>query len=898
MKKKWNIYLVPHTHWDKEWYFTKNVSSVFMYWNIEKIYDFFQDKKNENFKFVYDSQFSIVNDYLNINRDNKFKIEEMIKKNQLIVSPWYTQTDTVNVVGESIVRNMLTGIKESEKFGNYMRVAYLPDSFGFNSNLPQIFNLFEMKAFIHWRGITDDTLKGSALNKWVGADGSEILTYNLFKYGYSCGAGQLYDLFKDGYDKDDVKGNALKYLDTHKDFNDGMLMDDLKSVTKNLNNNILYPFGSDQLPIYENTIEMVEEMNKLDKEHNYVLTGYEEFIDKIIKETDQSKLNKFSGELRFGQYARVHKTITSSRFDIKQKIKNIEYLIYQIAEPLNLIYELHGGKYNHKLINEACHLLMEAQSHDSAGGCNSDETNKSIVERLDAARDIIESLCTLVKRQIAFSLKSKYNDVLIFNLQPYNRKLNFKMIIFTRLPNFKVMFDEKELKFNILNQTKIDATNFTKHEKWQFNREEDFIDNKTSYWTEIEILDLDLKATSMALCKIKEFKNSSDIIKVSKDLKATSIENEFLKLKIKNNSLSLYNKITNKTFMDFVKLESDADAGDTYDFSPLNMNQKQNSKLIKVDVEIVNNIVSKQMNLHYIYEVPESLNSKKSIEQNVYLTLSLNGDNLDINLKFNNVAKDIRWRAIFNTDIKNNNSFSDTAFGSIKRESDYSKELELWKHQEWSEYPINIEVMESVCWKHQENNMFSVFTKGNNEYQIIGDFKEKLAITLFRAVSFIGRENLEFRPGRASGISEYPFETPESNLFNFPIDINLRVNTNNISNIVKKAKEWCIPSTYYQTQNVNTFYIRGDKFALPTEKLNSNITFDDIFINIKLPEELVVSSLKKTYDGKKNILRIYNPTDKEICLEFAKDLKEVNLLEKEIFKSKTICKNQIKSFIF
>ncbi|MGO0943917.1 hypothetical protein ACTPD5_22855 [Clostridioides difficile] len=34
------------------------------------------------------------------------------------------------VGGESILRNLLYGIKDCDEFGEYMKIGYLPDSFG------------------------------------------------------------------------------------------------------------------------------------------------------------------------------------------------------------------------------------------------------------------------------------------------------------------------------------------------------------------------------------------------------------------------------------------------------------------------------------------------------------------------------------------------------------------------------------------------------------------------------------------------------------------------------------------------------------------------------------------------------------------------------------------------
>ena len=46
------------------------------------------------------------------------------------------------ISAESIVRNMYYGMKTCLKYGPYMNVGYVPDSFGMAGNMPQIYNAF------------------------------------------------------------------------------------------------------------------------------------------------------------------------------------------------------------------------------------------------------------------------------------------------------------------------------------------------------------------------------------------------------------------------------------------------------------------------------------------------------------------------------------------------------------------------------------------------------------------------------------------------------------------------------------------------------------------------------------------------------------------------------------
>ncbi|WP_339022583.1 glycoside hydrolase family 38 C-terminal domain-containing protein [Spiroplasma endosymbiont of Crioceris asparagi] len=889
--KKWKIYVVPHTHWDREWYFTKATANTFLYFNFKKIFEEYKQKQANFPKFVYDSQYSVVDEYLKIAPKDESKIKDMVKNNKLVISPWYTQTDTFNVTGESILRNMLTGIKESQKYGNYMRVAYMPDSFGFNSNLPQIFNKFGMKSFIHWRGVKKEHLEEGVLNKWVGIDGTEIVEYNLFKYGYTCGGRFTYDLFRDGYEKENIKENAKKIFESIKNDKAMNLLQELKNASKNTNNKVLFPWGSDQMVCFENLGELISEINKLDDENEWILTSYEEFTDEILKDIENIKTKQLSGELRYGEYSRVHKTINSSRYDIKYLTKNLEYLIYKIAEPLSLIYEKSGGKYPNDLLQLSQRILFECQAHDSVGGCNSDKTNRSIIERLNVATDNINSLITFIQRQISFANKCNDNDLLIFNLEPLVRNLKYTMTIFTRKKSFKIL-DEKnnEIKYKVVSKDYVDANEFKINKNIQNTSITENKNKESFYWHKII-----LEFKNVEPVSIKTFKIIEDDFEIKSIInKNNFIENNFYMLKVENNEIILKDKKRNITFKNAIILESNKDVGDLYDYSPETYDEVITSKLKKIQLLSCDDNLIPSLEANFHYQIEQNNNKTEQIF-NIKFYLFENKIDLDIDTK--NTAEDIRWRILFNTNIDSNESYSDTSFGKIKRNKNcYENELKIWKNDKWNDYPVDIEALESCCWKKSNDYTYSVFSKCNNEYQLSNLDNKKLAITLFRAVSYIGRNNLLYRPERASGNSVFPLETPDGNLKGKNLNIKFRFGiSDNDNNVVVESKDWCIDNTYYQVQKINLFEKNGDMFVLPTMKIKK---YDNDLLKTNIDSSLVVSCLKKSYDLQKNIIRIYNPTNNKINIKDI-NLKEINVLEdKKLENSEFIEPNEFKVYEF
>ena len=64
-------------------------------------------------------------------------------------------------------------MKTCLKYGPYMNVGYVPDSFGMAGNMPQIYNAFGIKDTLFWRGVTNDMVKHTDYN-WRGHDGSTV----------------------------------------------------------------------------------------------------------------------------------------------------------------------------------------------------------------------------------------------------------------------------------------------------------------------------------------------------------------------------------------------------------------------------------------------------------------------------------------------------------------------------------------------------------------------------------------------------------------------------------------------------------------------------------------------------------------------------------------------------
>lgn len=103
-KKKYEMHIVSHTHWDREWRLPFQEFRMKLCDCMDHLFDIM--KKNPDFKhFTLDGQSIMVEDYLQARPEKRKQMAEYIKNGKILVGPWYTLIDESLLHGESIIRN-------------------------------------------------------------------------------------------------------------------------------------------------------------------------------------------------------------------------------------------------------------------------------------------------------------------------------------------------------------------------------------------------------------------------------------------------------------------------------------------------------------------------------------------------------------------------------------------------------------------------------------------------------------------------------------------------------------------------------------------------------------------------------------------------------------------------
>src|SRR5712692_1677865 len=134
--------IVPHTHWDREWYAPFQTYRVQLVRLVDDLLDLLEADPSFT-RFLLDGQTAIVDDYLEVRPEAGPRLARLVGEGRLQVGPWMILMDEFMVSGETLVRNLQLGLARAAELGAapVTPVGYLPDMFGHVAQMPQILRL-------------------------------------------------------------------------------------------------------------------------------------------------------------------------------------------------------------------------------------------------------------------------------------------------------------------------------------------------------------------------------------------------------------------------------------------------------------------------------------------------------------------------------------------------------------------------------------------------------------------------------------------------------------------------------------------------------------------------------------------------------------------------------------
>ncbi|WP_428814700.1 glycosyl hydrolase-related protein [Streptomyces albus subsp. chlorinus] len=391
------LVIVPHTHWDREWYLPFQQFRLQLIGLLDEVLERMEADPRQ--RFTLDGQAVAVDDYLEVRPERRERLTALVKEGRLAVGPWHILLDEFLCSGENIVRNLELGLRRSQERGGWLRVGYLPDMFGHCAQMPQILRGAGIAHACVWRGVP--AAVDSHAFAWTAPDGTAIRTEYLAAGGYGSAAG----LFDDpGRVAERAREVAAKLRPWRPDGSPMLAM-----------------YGSDHTAPAADLADLLERHNARHAEDGTGGGGVRLRLATLgeyfaAQPTGVEGLRAVHGELRSHARANILPGVLSVRAPLKQAMARAERAVERYAEPLAALW---FDGLAERFLEMAWHRLIEVSCHDSVTGCGCDETAQQVAARIAEA----EQLGLAVRDMVGARLSGRvpHDAHLLFNPTPAPR---------------------------------------------------------------------------------------------------------------------------------------------------------------------------------------------------------------------------------------------------------------------------------------------------------------------------------------------------------------------------------------------------------------------------------------------------------------------------------------------
>ncbi len=721
MKK--TLHIIPHSHWDREWYQSFEAHRM----KLVELFDAIIEEMEKSEEYTYyhmDGQFIPVEDYLEIRPHMKERLQKLVKANRIQIGPWYVLQDEFLTSGEANVRNMLYGIKLSKAFGaDPLMCGYFPDAFGNVGQAPQICQGFGIDNAVFGRGLNDvgtdnQIIRQNGITKsellWKAPDGSEVIGV-LFTHWYS-NANELPS------DPDALRDRLLNMCHSMERF----------AVTDHL----LGMNGCDHQPLQRNLVQIIKTAGEVQDEYEVKQSNFKDYIEEIRKYKDQ--LTPFEGEI-IGQYTSGWWLLTSTastHIDIKTRNWKNQHTLERLAEPAARLAALTGGKYDRDFFLYAWRRLMQNHPHDSICTCSCDEVYDAMLARFDSSQQVSDKLTEQALTHLAGVVDTDCGGdkaILVLSLEPakstviatanvdFGRDENAQAIAIYdgegRLVPAKVKRIDNQFTYTLPND--------------RF-RQPRYVDR-----FEVEF-PVTTEGMGWQVYKVVKVENAP-VIDCPITVRENGMENETLSVTFRpDGAFDLTDRRTGRTFYNQNRLEDQPDRGESYNF---------NAGGDPVLCEYAETSLFETTPYSATFRTVAMLPGDAQVTS--YVTLTQGVNRVDVKSNIVNNGENHRIRALFDSDVIAPNALSEGQFDLTARPIEPTF---TWTN------PANLQKTQAfVALEPEQGAALAIANRGICEYEILRNGHNTIAITLLRCVAEMGDWGI-FPTPKAQCKGEYTLE--------------------------------------------------------------------------------------------------------------------------------------------
>ena len=359
------VHIVPHTHWDREWYLSAAPLQLRLAALVDDLLATLGSRP-ELPSFLLDGQAVVLDDYLALRPEGAAALRRALAERRIEAGPWYVLADELLVSGEALVRNLLAGARAVRHCGGTpMPVGYSPDAFGHSGALPAIFAGFGIRVAVVWRGLGGARGQEGDLYRWRSDDGSEVLLVHLPAPGYEDGKNLPADR----------QGAARRWLDL------AML-----HGSRARSPHWLVLNGADHHALQRGLPEAVAALADAAREADVRLSSLAAYAEAVAQWADaaHARLPVITGELVQGRrHAWVLLGTHGTRLHLKQANARCQRLLERRAEPLATLALAYRGLDLREDLRAAWRTLLENHPHDSICGTSADPVHREMAVRFE-----------------------------------------------------------------------------------------------------------------------------------------------------------------------------------------------------------------------------------------------------------------------------------------------------------------------------------------------------------------------------------------------------------------------------------------------------------------------------------------------------------------------------------
>jgi alpha-mannosidase len=328
--------------------------------------------------FLLDGQTVLLEDYLRARPERREVIQQLVRKGRLQVGPWYVLADEIVPAAESLVRNLLLGAADAARLGGRLDVLYSPDAFGHPAWWPELARGAGCVFGVLWRGLGGAAGQERDRYRWRGPSGAEVRLWHLPPTGYEIGVELVAD------------SEALPELWAW------------------VRGELIGRAGGSQIPVFigadhhaapADVSRLREQLAELERPNAVRVSRLDEFFAAAAAEFDAAPV--LTGSLRAAPgYAWTLQGAQGTRAPLKRRSALLELWLARMAEPLAALAARQGAPDQRPVLELAWRTLVQTQFHDTICGTTSDAVARTADQRLDA----VQAYADEVIRSAAFAL--------------------------------------------------------------------------------------------------------------------------------------------------------------------------------------------------------------------------------------------------------------------------------------------------------------------------------------------------------------------------------------------------------------------------------------------------------------------------------------------------------------